>query len=140
MGLRLVGIVIVLVTLPFFGCGDDDEPPTVEERAAFCDDLKNVQASLREVREDAVPALLPGNQAAFQNTVQAARADMDALASSARELEGGSDAVAELRLDVQEFRATLATPDLLAVLPQLQRQADEIQNDLTVIGAQNGCP
>jgi hypothetical protein len=140
MAPRLFGILILLVALPLLGCSDNDEPPTVEEKVVFCRDLRNVEASLAKVREDAVAALLPANQAAFQNTVQSARADMDALASSATELEGGSDAVAELRLDVQTFRATLATPDIAAVLPQLQRQAEEIQRDLAAIGAENQCP
>jgi hypothetical protein len=65
---------------------------------------------------------------------------MDALAASARELEGGSDAVAELRLDVQQFRAILATPDLISVLPQLRVSADMIAEDLEQIGAENRCP
>ena len=137
---KLITMLIVLGAVLLMSCGDDESPPTAEERATFCRDLDNAQQSLGEVIESAPAALLPANQAAFQDTLQKARADVDALDSSARELEGGSDAVAELRLDVQEFRAIMATPDLARVAPQLQRKADEIQADLQAIGDENRCP
>jgi hypothetical protein len=130
----------MIVGAALLACGDDDEPPTASEVATFCNDLEDVQRSLQQVREDAPGAVLPGNQAAFQTTLERTRADVNALESSARELEGGSDAVAELRLDVQDFRGILAQPDLLAVMPQLQRKADEIASDLEAVGDDAQCP
>jgi hypothetical protein len=137
---KALSVLMMLAMVPLLVSSDDDSPPTVEERATFCQDLENVVESLAEVREGAVAALLPANQAAFQDSLQRARANIDALESSARELEGGSDAVAELRLDVQQLRATLAQPDLLQVIPMLQFEIAGIEEDLRDIAQENQCP
>jgi hypothetical protein len=136
--------IAVMSLLVFAACSDDDDetqaPMSAEERTAFCRDLANVQESLADVRQQMPGAVISANQAAYQDALQKARADVNALDSSARELEGGSDLVADLREDIDEYRRLLATPDLISVAPQLQQQAEVIADDLDQLSASAQCP
>jgi hypothetical protein len=137
----LIGIAGSVLVLACGGDGDENTtPPTAQEQATFCRDVEAAQDSLADVRDSLPSALIPANQAEFQSTVQTARADLNSLDSSARELEGGSDQVADLRQSIQDFQRLLATPDLIPVIPQLRDQAQVIQEDLRELRATGGCP
>jgi hypothetical protein len=135
------GSLAAVAFISGLACSDDDEPEgagagQASNRSAVCRDIAATRASL----EDAVTSAVTLNAAGVQDALQQTRANVDSLATSARESEGGSPSgVEDLVEDVQEFRRLLATPNLLPVLPDLRQQAETIRQDLDQMEENAGC-
>jgi outer membrane murein-binding lipoprotein Lpp len=135
-------LTLALIAGPgLLACYDDDggsDGAGASDRAAVCRDVQEMRHSLEQI----VDAAASGDLAALQDARQSARADIDALDSSARELEGGggSEEVTTLRQDIQEFLRLLATPNLITVLPELAAQVATIEDDLDALAESAGCP
>jgi hypothetical protein len=115
---------------------DADEPPTQSELNAYCDDVARTSDALQDVRD----AMVPIDEVKMGDARADARASLDYLDGSSRELEGGSDLVVQLKEDLNELLEIIATPDLLPVMDQINAQIAVIQDDIYDLEAAGNCP
>ena len=135
-GLSAVSILLAAVALACSGSSNADEPPTDAELETYCRDVARTSDALQDVRDAAVPI----DEVKMQDARADARASLDYLDSSSRELEGGNDLLVDLKEDLNELLELMATPDLLTVSQELQAQADLIQVDIDELEAAGNCP
>jgi hypothetical protein len=137
----LVGAGLLMVSFLGVACGGDSdaEPsatPTQEEVVAYC---KNVDAT-QKFLEDMKDALVPFDEVAMTDARANVRASLDYLYSTSDELQGGSDALVTLKEDMEQLNRLFATPDLVAASDDIRAQAAVVENDLSTMKSQAGCP
>jgi len=131
-------LITVAIAVAALACSssDTEEPPTAQEKDAYCSDVARVSDGLQDVRD----AMVPIDEVKMQDARADLRASLDYLDSSSRELEGGDDLVLQLKEDMSEFLELMATPNLASVTTNLQAQADTIQDDVNDLEAAGNCP
>ena len=128
-------LVFAVVALACSDSSNASQPPTDAEIETYCRDVARTSDALQDVREAAVPI----DEIAMQDARADARAALDYLDSSSRELEGGSDLVVDLKEDLNELLEIMATPDLLSVTTELQAQVSTVQDDINYLEAAGNC-
>jgi hypothetical protein len=135
-------LVTSLLFLPLLALGcsnpsdDENEPPTADEKAAFCVDVANTRNSLADVRD----ALLPLDEEAMKDARADTRASVDYLEGSSLQLQGGADAVEVLKEDLFKLPQILATPSLVRVADDFPALVGVNSTDLYNLQATGGSP